>query len=104
MSTNITALTNVSSDVIQEAFDRKVAIRQEDGFDSVLSNAIQMLEEANQLKKNEESEQIKFELGEATNTHDLQIAQEKALVAIQYTVAVRDKVMSAYNEIMNMQV
>ena len=51
-----------------------------------------------------ESAEIQFSLGESTNTHDLQIAQEKANVALQYTVAVRDKVLEAYREIMNMQI
>ena len=35
---------------------------------------------------------------------DLSTAQTKALTAIQYTVAVRDKMIDAYKEIMNMQI
>ena len=51
-----------------------------------------------------ESAEIQFALGEATSTHDLMIAQEKANIALSYTVAVRDKVLDAYKEIMNMQI
>ncbi|MCX4328868.1 MAG: flagellar hook-basal body complex protein FliE, partial [Lachnospiraceae bacterium] len=36
--------------------------------------------------------------------HDLQIAQQKANVSLQYTVAVRDAFLSAYKEIMNLQI
>ena len=62
------------------------------------------LEETNQLQNNAESEEIRFALGEAENTHDLQIAIAKASVALQYTVAVKDGLLDAYKEIMNMQI
>lgn len=40
----------------------------------------------------------------ADNPHDMQIAAAKAYEALQYTVAVRDKMLDAYKEIMNMQI
>ena len=43
-------------------------------------------------------------LGYATNTHDLNAIQEKADIALNYTIAVRDKMIEAYKEIMNMQI
>ena len=43
-------------------------------------------------------------LGETENTHDLSIALQKASTALQYTVAVRDKFLQAYREIMQMQI
>ena len=55
-------------------------------------------------ENNAEEEEIKFALGESTNTHELLVAQEKANIALSYTVAVRDKVIDAYKEIMNMQI
>ena len=63
-----------------------------------------MLNETNDLQNAAETEEIKFALGYSENTHDLAIAQEKANIAIQYTVAVRDKILDAYKEIMNMQI
>ena len=36
--------------------------------------------------------------------HDVMIAQEKASIALQYTVQLRDSILDAYNEIMRMQV
>ena len=44
-----------------------------------------------------------YALGLMDNTHDLQIAQQKANLAIQYTVAIRNQVLDAYKEIMNLQ-
>ncbi len=102
--TAITELTNVSSNVIQKTADEWKVKKDNDTFDSALNGAIKMLNETNGLWNKVAEEEVRFELGEAVNTHDLQIAQEKANVALQYTIAVRDKVLSAYKELMNMQV
>ena len=42
-------------------------------------------------------------MGLTEHAHDLTIARNKASTALTYTVAVRDKVLEAYKEIMNMQ-
>ncbi len=102
--TAITELTNVSSNVIQKTADEWKVKKDNDTFDSALNGAIKMLNETNGLWNKVSEQEVRFELGEAVNTHDLQIAQEKANVALQYTIAVRDKVLSAYKELMNMQV
>lgn len=39
-----------------------------------------------------------------TNTHELGFYQQQANIALQFTVAVRDKALEAYKEIMNMQI
>lgn len=72
-------------------------------FSAVFNSALNMVNETNTLQNNAEAEQIKFILGESDNTHDLAIAQQKANVALQYTVAVRNRFISAYQELMNMQ-
>ena len=51
-----------------------------------------------------ENQELKFALGETDNTHDLLIAQQKASTALQYTVALRDKFLESYKELMNMQI
>lgn len=75
-----------------------------DAFSDVLSAMMSSIDETNDLQNSAEQESIRFALGEAENSHDLAIAQSKALTAIQYTVAVRDKVIEAYKEIMQMQI
>jgi flagellar hook-basal body complex protein FliE len=62
------------------------------------------LNETNDLQNAAESAEIQFALGESTNTHDLLIAESKAEVALQYTVAVRDKIIDAYKELMQMSI
>ena len=73
-------------------------------FDSILNSAIDNLNKTNQYLSDSENEKIRFSLGETENTHDLTIALQKASAALQYTVAVRDKFLEAYKEIMNMQI
>lgn len=74
------------------------------GFDAILSSAMSMINETNALQNAANQEKIAFALGEAENTHDLLIAEQKATIALQYTTAVRDKFIEGYKEIMNMQV
>lgn len=78
----------------------------EDGedFASVLDAAMGLVKETNTLQNQRQNEVIRFELGLSDNTHDLMIAQQKAAVALQYTVAVRDRFLEGYNQIMQMQI
>ncbi len=73
-------------------------------FDSFLNSAIDNIKTANKYLSDAEDEQVKFALGETENTHDLTIALQKASTALQYTVAVRDRLLDAYKEIMQMQI
>lgn len=75
-----------------------------DMFQSLLNTAINNINTTNAYLSNAENEKVKFALGESESTHDLTIALQKASTALQYTVAVRDKFLEAYKEIMNMQI
>jgi flagellar hook-basal body complex protein FliE len=99
---DISAIQNIQSSYISQAVT-DTSVDGDDSFDSIFSSALNMLNETNDLQNTAESMEIQFALGEADNTHDLQIAQSKANTALAYTVAVRDKALEAYNSIMNMQ-
>ena len=102
---DVSSLTNITSDYLnQVAKQNHLTTQEDDSFSSVLSAAMNMVSETNDLQNNAQSEAIRFALGEAENTHDLTTAQTKALTAIQYTVAILDKMLDAYKEIMNMQI
>ena len=73
-------------------------------FATVFDAAKNMITETNDLQNNAHSELIKFALGESDNPHDLMIAEQKAALALSYTVAVRDKFIQSYQTIMNMQI
>ena len=70
-------------------------------FETFLNTAIDNVKITNSYLSDAENEKIRFALGE---THDLTIAMEKASTALQYTVAIRDKVMEAYKELMQIQI
>ncbi len=103
---DVSILTGVTRADYMDAVSQRTLLADDADrtFDSVLSSALEMLNETNSLQNSAESEKIKFALGQADNPHDMQIAEAKALSALQYTTAVRDKALEAYKEIMNMQI
>ena len=101
---NITSIGNLSNMTGGATSASKVTgSNRNESFETLFQSALNMVNETNELTNKAESEEIKFALGYSANTHDLQAAQQKANLSLQYTVAVRNKVLEAYKEIMNMQ-
>lgn len=73
-------------------------------FDAFLNTAIDNIKTTNSYLSDAEDAEIQFALGETENTHDLMIALQKASTALQYTVAIRDRLLDAYKELMQMQI
>ena len=71
-------------------------------FDSLLQSAMDMIKETNQYSNEAAEAELAYAMGITNSTHELQVAQMKANVSLQYTVAVRNAVMDAYREIMQM--
>jgi flagellar hook-basal body complex protein FliE len=101
---DISTLTNVSSNYIKQAAENNpfVNTSEDTQFASLLESSMKLINDTNDYQNAAEQAEIQFALGESTNTHDLQIAQQKANITLQYTVAVRDRMLEAYNSIMNM--
>ncbi|MDA3846746.1 MAG: flagellar hook-basal body complex protein FliE [Vallitaleaceae bacterium] len=76
----------------------------ESEFGSVLDGAMQLLSDTNNQIANADQLALDFTLGKVDSIHEVMIAQEKASMALQYTVQLRDKFLDAYNEIMRMQI
>lgn len=108
MALDITALHNVSSGAVKEAVKaaptNRIDTYTDKSFNNLLSTAIDNINTTNNYLSDAENEEIKWALGETENTHDLSIALQKASTALQYTVAIRDKILDAYREIMQMQI
>lgn len=108
MALDITALRNVSSEAVREAArtaaTNKPDTYRETGFDSLLHTAIDNLNVTNDYLSDAENEEVKWMLGETENAHDLSISLQKATTALQYTVAIRDKLLDAYRELLQMQI
>ena len=107
---DINSLYNYNSSAIKDVMLQSQSINtdgQEENknvFQSFLTSAIDNINTTNSYISDAENEEIKLALGETDNTHDLTIALQKASTALQYTVAVRDKFLEAYREIMKMQI
>ena len=100
----ITSLTGITSDYLNSVASQKQLVNTDESFQSALDAAVGMLTETNDLENDATAAQMEFALGLADNPHDMQVAAKKALTALQYTTAVRDKLLEAYKEIMNMQI
>ncbi len=72
-------------------------------FEALYQSAIGLLEETNRYTHEAEEAQMSYMLGLNDNVHDLLIAQNKANLSLQYTVAIRNGVLEAYKELMQMQ-
>ena len=83
--------------------DSTRAVQGNGAFDALFNSAVNLVNTTNDYSNAAEVEEIKFSMGETESIHDLQIAQQKANVSLQYTVAVRDTFMSGYRELMNLQ-
>lgn len=107
---DITSLYNVSSPAVKQTEDmstlgqRAASSQRTEAFGTVLNSALENLNTTNSYLSDAENEKIRWALGETDNTHDLTIALQKASTALQYTVAVRDRFLEAYREIMNIQI
>ena len=72
-------------------------------FDSLLNSAMDMIRETNDYSNEAAEAELAYAMGITNSTHELQVAQMKANVSLQYTVAVRNAVMDDYKEIMQLQ-
>lgn len=73
-------------------------------FENIFNSAMEMISETDELAAKAEEAAIDFSLGKTESTHELTIAQQKAYLSLQYTVAVKNGLLEAYKEIMNIQV
>lgn len=103
---DISNINAISSDGMDSFFNNTslTKTKNTDSFSDVLSAAMNSVGETNSLQNLAEQAEVQFALGESDNTHDLLVAESKASVALQYTVAVRDKIIDAYKELMQMSI
>ena len=103
---DISSINGISTNQIGSILDDSSLTKTEESnsFSDVLSAVMGSIEETNDLQNSAEQEEIRFALGESDNTHDLLVAETKASVALQYTVAVRDKIIDAYKQLMQMSI
>ncbi|MGI6778752.1 MAG: flagellar hook-basal body complex protein FliE [Acetivibrionales bacterium] len=77
--------------------DEAITIPFADYLNNALDSTNKLLNEASKLSED-------FAAGRTDNIHQVLIASEKANIALQFTLQIRNKIMDAYSEIMRMQI
>ncbi|WP_312470798.1 flagellar hook-basal body complex protein FliE [Neobacillus sp.] len=97
-------VSNVSSGLIkinQNPFHNVEVDKSKSSFAGVLQG---YLENVDNTVKQAADLSTKVATGEIDNIHDVMIASQKAQLALEMTVTVRDKAVEAYQEMMRMQI
>jgi flagellar hook-basal body complex protein FliE len=103
---DINSLYNVSSDAVKSTLTDNTASDDngsENIFGTLLNAAVSNITDTNEALSDKENEELKWAMGISENTHDLTVAVGKAETALNYTIALRDKLLDAYKEIMQIQ-
>ncbi len=72
-----------------------------EAFTETLNNALSQVSSAEQQAY---TESLQLLTGDSGNIHNVVLAAEKADIALQLTMQVRNKVLDAYNDMMRMQI
>ncbi len=96
------ALLRAHADMATGKIADKSAVKETGGFSSVLKTS---LDQVNQSQQTATKLAQDFETGASNvNLTEVMVSMQKANIAFQATVQVRNKLVSAYHDIMNMQV
>lgn len=105
---DINSLYHVTSDAVKKKLYETVGTTGENGeenlFGTIFNAAVSNIKDTNTAISNKQNEELKWAMGISENTHDLTDAVGKAEVALAYTIALRDKLLEAYREIIQMQI
>ncbi len=72
-------------------------------FETLFQSALSMINETNEYSDRAKEASMSYAVGDLDNPVELMSAQAKATFSLQYTVAVRNAVLDAYKEIMQIQ-
>ncbi|OPZ84206.1 MAG: Flagellar hook-basal body complex protein FliE [Firmicutes bacterium ADurb.Bin419] len=98
---SINGLNSISS-ISKSAFSNTEKAESLEG--SFANYFMEALTKVSDLEKESTALTEDFAAGNTDNIHQVLILAEKADVALQFTMQIRNKIMDAYKEIMNMQV
>ena len=74
------------------------------GSDSFSAQLTTALQDVNKLQTSAEEEMRAYQMGESSDVAAVMLAKHKASLGFESTLQVRNKLLSAYKDIMNMQV
>ncbi len=94
------AISSISTAIAPESIQLSASKRTSGGFGAVLEGAVEGVENARSVAS---SSVDKFLAGEGDDLHSTLLAVERAELATDLFIQVRNKVVQAYQEIMKMQ-
>ena len=101
---NISSIQGVSLfDNLVTEEGKKVSGTNTVTFEALLNSAMGLIQETEDATNAAEQAELEYMLGLNDSVTDLLVAQQKANIAVQYTVAVKNAVTQAYQEIMALQ-
>ena len=105
MST-VNTLTGVTNDYLTKPLSSTGTKKPEGSgsFDELYQAAVNLISSTNGYIQQAQQAEIDYAMGELTSTHELSIIEEKANIALQYTVAIKNGILDAYKELMKLQV
>lgn len=105
---DISSLFNITSDSIKNIVNSGTSGIGKSGdssaFDGIYNAVVNMITETNDYIHDAQQAEVDFATGKLTSTHELAVIEQKANLSLQYTVAVKNQLLSAYKEIMNIQI
>lgn len=90
--------------LLTEGTKKTISPANTDTFEALLNSAMGMIKETEDLSNKAEQAELEYMLGLNDSVTDLLVAQQKANISLQYTVAVKNAVTQAYQQIMSMQI
>lgn len=108
--TDISSLLNVTSSSLQNVLkagnltSSPNTATDSTTFDGVFNAAKNMVTSTNDYLAQAQQAEVDYASGKLTDTHSLAVIEQKANLSLQYTVAIKNQLLSAYKEIMNIQI
>jgi len=101
---NISSIQGVSLfDNLFTEDSKKLQSTNTETFEALLNSAMGLVQETEEATNQAEQAELEYMLGLNDSVTDLLVAQQKANISLQYTVAVKNAVLQAYQEIMAIQ-
>ena len=107
---SLISVSDIAAQRTNELFNTSTLSRTEDKtssasdtFDSIYKAAVNMIDSTNNYLQEAQQAEVDYATGKLSSTHELAVIEQKASLSLQYTVAIKNQLLSAYREIMNMQ-
>lgn len=98
---SISGLSSINTGIQVQSTGAVRQTQEKVSFKDMLMNA---LSDVSSMEKESDAITEDFITGKTDNIHSVLIAAEKASIALDMVIEVRNKVLDAYNEIMRMQI